>query len=222
MYEFDQYPPEGVPGKELSEKPYIHSSCRLRDVKIGSWTALGANTSMFESSFGDYSYTAGNVSIAYATIGKFCSIANSVRINPGNHPQWRVTQHHFTYRRASYKFGDQDDNAFFQWRRDHHCEIGHDTWIGHGAIVMPGVKVGIGCVIGSGAVVTKDLPDYAVAVGVPAKVIKFRFSEEVRERLIASQWWDWDRETLESRFNDLLELDQFLSKYGEPKSMKLS
>jgi hypothetical protein len=197
----------------LGEKPYIHSSCRIKDSSIGPWTMLGANTWLVESTFGDYSYTAGNVQIIYSEIGKYCSIANSVRVNPGNHPQWRVTQHHMTYRRVHYGLGEEDDAEFFQWRRDHKCVIGHDVWIGHGAVIMPGVKIGTGAVIGSGAVVTKDIGPYEVAVGVPAKVIKKRFDDKVIEKLLASEWWEWDRETLEQNFTDMLDLDVFLNKY---------
>lgn len=197
----------------LSEEPYIHETCRLHNVQIGPYTALGAHTSMSEVSFGDYSYTAGNVSIVYSTIGKFASIANSVRINPGNHPQWRVTQHHCTYRRIQYGFDTVEDEGIFQWRRDHHCHIGHDVWIGHGAIIMPGVKIGIGAIIGSGAIVTDDIPDYAIAVGVKARVIKQRFPDHIAEALIKIAWWNWDRSTLEARFQDLLHVESFIEKY---------
>ena len=86
-------------------------------------------------------------------------------------------------------------------------------WIGHGAVIMPGVSIGHGAVIGSGAVVTKDVGNYEVAVGVPAKVIKKRFTDEQIEKLLAIAYWDWDRVTLEERFNDLFEIDAFLEKY---------
>jgi hypothetical protein len=89
------------------------------------------------------------------------------------------------------------------------------VWIGHGVTVIPGRKIGIGAVIGSGAVVTRDIPPYAIAVGVPARVVKFRFPPDVVEKLLATQWWDWDRATLEERFKDLLDLDGFLRKYGD-------
>lgn len=196
----------------LSEEPFIHETCRVKDSQVGSWVSLGPNTSLVESSFDDYSYTAGNVSIIYSTIGKFCSIANSVRINPGNHPQWRITQNHCTYRRKRYGFGE-DDAEFFEWRRKHHCHIGHDVWIGHGAVIMPGVTIGIGAVIGSGAVVTKDVPDYGVAVGVPAKVIKQRFPEHIAQKIKNTEWWNWSREQLEMRMDDLINPDLFLEKY---------
>ncbi len=207
--------PEPKPRLQLSEEPHIHETCHLHKVRIGSYTQLGANTSMNEVEFGDYSYTAGNVSIVYATVGKFTSIANSVRINPGNHPQWRVTQHHCTYRRVQYGFDTVEDEEFFQWRRDHHCTIGHDVWIGHGAIIMPGVKIGHGAIIGSSAVVTNDVPDYSIAVGVKAKVIKQRFSDKIAEALLNIAWWDWDRATLEARFEDLFDVESFIEKYGK-------
>lgn len=199
--------------KQLGEEPSIHPSCKVRESEIGSWTALGPNTSISESSFGDYSYTAGNVSIVWSTIGKFCSIANGTRINPGNHPQWRVTQHHSTYRRKRYGFDTVDDEEFFGWRKSHHCSIGHDVWLGTRVIVMPGIKIGIGAVIGAGAVVTKDIGDYEVAVGTPARVIKKRFTDEQIAKLLKSEWWNWDRQALEKRFNDLLSIDEFIEKY---------
>src|SRR5215469_6660680 len=151
MQQFDHYPDQpATPTRDkLSEQPSIHPSCHIRNSRIGAWTWLGEDTSLVDSEFGDYSYTAGNVQIIYATVGKYCSIANSVRINPGNHPQWRVTQHHMTYRRRQYGLGDTDDAAFFQWRKDHACTIGHDVWIGHGAVIMPGISIGTGAVIGS-------------------------------------------------------------------------
>jgi phosphonate metabolism protein (transferase hexapeptide repeat family) len=225
MQYFEHFPapPEGIEGKggagtdgkgELGEEPLIHPSCRIRNSTIGPWTWLGEYTWLVDSSFGDYSYAAGNVQIIYTEVGKYCSIANSVRINPGNHPQWRVTQHHMTYRRKQYRLGETDDLEFFQWRKDHNCVIGHDVWIGHGAVIMPGVKIGTGAVIGSGAVVTKDVGPYQVAVGVAAQVIKQRFPDEVIERLLESKVWDWDRAMLEERFEDLLHVDAFLNKYS--------
>ncbi|MES2730994.1 MAG: DapH/DapD/GlmU-related protein [Bacteroidota bacterium] len=216
LHSIHQFPEEATPKAKtmLSEKPTIHPTCRIHKSQVGSWTELGPNTSLSEASFGDYSYTAGNVSIIYAEVGKFCSIANSTRINPGNHPQWRVTQHHSTYRRVKYGFDVVDDEEFFQWRRDHPCSIGHDVWIGHGAIIMPGVKIGTGAVIGSGAVVTKDIGPYEVAVGVAAKVIKKRFPEETIEKLLAIAWWDWDRPTLVERFKELLDISAFIEKYS--------
>ncbi|MEM8862665.1 MAG: hypothetical protein AAGD96_30520 [Chloroflexota bacterium] len=125
MKYFDLYPTMQTQHlrKQLSEEPTIHDLCVIKDSYIGQWTELRSNTRIVESTFGDYSYTAGDVSIIYTDVGKFTSIASHVRINPGNHPMERVTQHHATYRRKQYGFGEADDAAFFEWRREHRCAI---------------------------------------------------------------------------------------------------
>ncbi len=200
-------------GKVLGELPYIHPSARVIKSHIGSYTDVGANCFLIETTFDDYSYAAGDADIIYASIGKFCSIASHVRVNPGNHPMDRVTQHHMTYRRKQYGFADSDDDAFFDWRRSFHCTIGHDVWIGHAAIIMPGVSVGTGAVIGSGAVVTKHIEPYTIAGGVAAKPIRKRFSDDVIEALLEIAWWEWDHATIKARFDDLNDVQGFIEKY---------
>jgi phosphonate metabolism protein (transferase hexapeptide repeat family) len=216
MTYFETYP-EGINTglkPALKKEPTIHPTCIIKDAHLGDYTELMMHTYIVESSFDDYSYCAGNVQIIYSTVGKFCSIANSVRINPGNHPQWRVTQHHMTYRRVAFGFDETDDIEFFNWRREHKCTIGHDVWIGHGAIIMPGVTIGHGAIVGSGAVVTKNIPPYAIAVGVPAKVIKYRFDEPTIQALLCIEWWNWDRATLEKNFKALNDVEAFIEKFN--------
>lgn len=200
---------------KLSEKPTIHEGAKVFESTLGAWTEIGPNSIIEESVIGDYTYTAGDAQITYSEIGKYCSIASHVRIHPVNHPMWRVTQHHMTYRKVQYDLGDHDDIEFFEWRKEHKVTVGHDVWIGHGAIIMPGVSIGTGAVIGSGAVVTKDVPPYMIAVGVPAKPIKERFPKEIAEKLLEIAWWEWDRATLEERFEELNDVRQFVDKYGK-------
>jgi len=95
-----------------SEKPEIHETAVTINCKIGKWVVIGPNTNMLESSIDDFSYTAGNNEIIYTEIGKFCSIASHACINPGNHPMWRVMQHHATYRRVLYGFAEYNDEDF--------------------------------------------------------------------------------------------------------------
>lgn len=197
----------------LGEEPVIHGGVVIKDCHIGSWTEIGPNCSLVETTLRDYSYVVGDNQIIYSEIGKFSNIASHVRINPSNHPMERVTLHHITYRRKMYGLGE-DDADFFQWRRDHKCTIGHDTWLGHNVIVMPGVTIGTGAVVGSGAVVTKDVAPYMIVAGVPAKPLRTRFSEKIAEKLLQIAWWDWDRATLEARFDDLYNVETFVEKYG--------
>jgi carbonic anhydrase/acetyltransferase-like protein (isoleucine patch superfamily) len=96
-----------------------------------------------------------------------------------------------------------DEAGFFDWRRSHRVTLGHDVWIGHGAIVLPGVTIGTGVAVGAGAVVTKDLPPYAVAVGNPARILRFRFDEAVRAALLRIAWWDWPAERLAATLEEI-------------------
>ena len=125
-------------GKMLSVEPTIDPSAHLHDTRLGAYCEVGARTILHEVTMDDYSYVVNDAQITYATIGKFCSIAAMTRINPGNHPMQRASQAHFTYRASAYFPGESDDAEFFEWRRGHHVHIGHDVWIGHGAVVLPG------------------------------------------------------------------------------------
>jgi phosphonate metabolism protein (transferase hexapeptide repeat family) len=200
--------------QQLGEAPLIHPTASVRDSTFGHYTEVGARTSVAETRFGDYAYVVNDSQIIYATVGKFCSIASHTRINPGNHPLDRVALSHFTYRASAYGLGE-DEAGFFDWRRRHRVTLGHDVWIGHGAIVLPGVSIGTGAAIGAGAVVTKDIPRFAVAVGNPARVLRFRFTPEVQASLLRIAWWDWPRARLAEGLADMrrLSAEDFCARY---------
>ena len=199
---------------ELSEKPTIASTAVVRESLLGKWTAIGAQTSLEESSLDDYSYIDHHSILIYTDVGKFSNIASMVRINPGFHPLERPVMHHFTYRSKQYQLAEHDDETFFNWRAIQRVTIGHDTWIGHGAVIMPGITIGNGAVVGSNAVVTKDIPPYAIAVGAPAKVIRFRFPQTISDSLERIAWWEWDHQLLGQRLEDFKDLRMFILKYG--------
>ena len=200
--------------KMLSKQPTIHSNTRYHNVEFGEWTEFGPYSSASNMVMGDFSYSGQFCTFQNVEIGRFSNIAAMVRIGATDHPMWRPSLHHFTYRRVMYGFDTEDDQEFFDWRAAQKAYIGHDTWIGHGALISPGVTIGNGAVVGQGAVVTKDVPPYAVVVGVPAKVIRYRFSKEIIKKLQQIKWWDWSYETIKERFNDfLLPIEEFVEKY---------
>ncbi|MFP4070980.1 MAG: DapH/DapD/GlmU-related protein [Desulfovibrionales bacterium] len=190
----------------LGIAPHVHPTAQIIETSLGSWTEVGRNTLIQESTINDYTYIMHDCHVLYSTVGKFGSIANQVRLNPGNHPMWRASQHHFTYRSARFGFAP-DEETFFEWRRSFGVEIGHDVWIGHAAVVLPGVRIGTGAVIGAGAVVTRDVPPYTITGGVPARPIRKRFPENIQEKLLALAWWDWEHERIKEALEDFRTLD---------------
>jgi hypothetical protein len=204
--------------KQLRETPIVDPSASIHDCHLGRYTEVGARTILMETILGDYSYIVHNGEVAGTRIGKFCSIASHVRINPGNHPMQRASQAHFTYRSRQYWPDEMDDEAFFDWRRSYPVTIGHDVWIGHGAVILPGRTIGTGAVIGAGAIVTRDVAPYAIVAGNPARGIKRRFDDNIAERLQALAWWDWDHERLRQALPDFrkLSVEDFLERYEAP------
>lgn len=199
----------------LSEIPLVHETATVQDSTLGRYTEVSERCRISEATLGDYSYIMQDGAVWCAKIGKFANIAASVRINATNHPTWRPTLHHFTYRSAEYWDDAGVDDEFFEWRRSNLVAIGHDVWIGHGSTILPGVTVGDGAVIGAGAVVSKDVAPYTIVGGVAAKKIRDRFDPHTAERLQRLAWWDWDHAKLRAGLDDFrtLEIQEFLEKH---------
>lgn len=200
----------------LGTDPHIGPGCTVEGSRIGRYCQLAEGTRLLNSEFGDYSYTDRFADIANAEIGKFSNIASFARIGPTDHPMDRASLHHFLYRSSQYWPEESEDAAFFERRRARRCRVGHDTWIGHMAIVRPEVTVGDGAVVAMGAIVTRDVAPYTVVAGVPAKPVKRRHSTGTAERLVALAWWDWDHHRLRAALPDFraLSAEAFLEKYG--------
>lgn len=195
--------------------PRIHGSASLRNATLGRFTEIKERVQFHDSELGDYSYIERHSEAIYARIGKFCAIASDVRINALNHPIERVSQHKITYRPNEYFAGAKLDKNFREARIAKPVSIGHDVWIGHGAIILPGVSIGHGAVVAAGAVVSKDVPPYAVVAGVAARFLKWRFAPEISQRIIALSWWDWEHDRLAAAVDDMraLSVEAFLAKY---------
>lgn len=129
---------------------------------------------------GDYSYIGVNCSITKANIGRYVSIANNVAIGQGEHLINEISTNSIFYKNKYQILTQKDVN------------ISDDVWLGVNSVVLRGVSIGRGAIIGAGAVVTKDIPPYAIAVGVPAKVLKYRFSNKQIEDIEKSKWWKYE------------------------------
>ena len=143
-------------------------------------------------------------------IGAFCSIASGVKIGQMNHPTQFVTINPFIY----YK-----DRGIISADKDIDVKIGciieDDVWIGNNAVVLPGVTVGRGAVIAAGCVVTKNVPPYAIWGGVPGRLIKWRFDESIREKLISIDWPLWDDARLKKAIPYFYNPEDFIKAYEE-------
>jgi phosphonate metabolism protein (transferase hexapeptide repeat family) len=199
----------------LGEAPFIHPDCQIKEATFGAYVEIGQGSRIHNARFGDYSYCDRYADIANAEIGKFANIAAFARIGPTDHPMDQPSLHHFLYRSPDYFDDAEADAGFFEKRAARLAHIGHDTWIGHGAVIRPEVRIGTGAVVASMAVVTHDVDPYQIVAGIPAKPMRARFARPIAERLMALGWWDWEHAVLRERLDDFraIPTEAFLEKY---------
>lgn len=181
--------------KKLRGKAILNSSV-ANTSKVESGSAL-VNSSMADHSFCGYDCLFINVSI-----GRFCSIAGRVIVGGARHPMEYVSTSPVF---LSHKESINHKFSRHEYGSEAHTNVGHDVWIGEGVFVKGGVTIGTGAVIGMGSVVTKDVPPYAIFAGNPARLIRYRFADDVIEGLLKSEWWLYSDEKLRASaplFND--------------------
>jgi virginiamycin A acetyltransferase len=176
---------------------YLKNVITRNNIKVGDYTIyndLYNNPRDFEKNNVLYHYPVNNDKLI---IGKFCSIACGAKflMTSGNHTMQSLSTYTFPI------FGEEWDETLKPkdaWDNKGDIVIGNDVWIGYDAIIMSGVKIGDGAIIGTRAVVTNHVPPYTIVGGVPAEVIKKRFSDDVIFKLLKIKWWDWPYEKIQA------------------------
>ena len=189
----------------ISSTAFVDSSSTL-----APYVTLYGNAKVIESDISSFTYIQPNSTIFKSTIGKFCSIAEGVKIGLAEHPLFMISTSPVFYDNS------QDLPLFLtdrslKYGSDALTIVGSDVWIGQNTIIKSGVSIGTGAVIGAGSIVTHDVPPYAIHAGNPAKLIRMRFSGEIYNRLVESNWWDLDHNVL-AQYSDYFENpDKFLA-----------
>ena len=181
--------------KSVFQKNIAFSS-RVEYSKVSKKAKVYGKCKLLQASLGDYSYVGPHSRLTFADVGKYCSIAGDVMLGMGTHTLDKLsTSPIFTETKNATTYSWVKVSAMNPYKR---VTVGNDVWIGVRAMIMGGLIIGDGAVVAAGAIVTKDVPPYAVVAGVPAKVIRYRFPQEVIDRLEALQWWNLPEEVLKS------------------------
>lgn len=165
----------------------IRQNVFVENTTFKKYNFIGENSHVRNCVFLDYSYVGENARVARCKVGPFCSIGPRVKIGLGNHPTDYLSSHPVFYANKKMKGYDWAKNTTF--KEFNGVELQADVWIGTDAIINAGVTVGLGAIVAAGAVVTKDVPSYAIVGGIPAKVIGYRFDPPMIEKLKKSEWW---------------------------------
>ena len=184
---------DGYPKCDALKRYYVEKYYNLR---------VGKYTTFYDDLLEDSS--------AIESIGAFCSIAKNVHFTEGNHPLTCVTTSAILYNKH---FGFVNDGGADKLlsleKRNGPSKVGNDVWIGRDVTILPSVTIGDGAVIGAGALVNSDIPPYAIAVGVPAKIIRYRFDQEHIEKMLKLKWWQWPDDVIREKIDNFFAIDDF-------------
>lgn len=175
---------------------YLQNVITNPNIEVGDYTMYNDfvnNPTMFEQNNVLYHYPINQDKLK---IGKFCSIACGAKFlfNSANHTMSSLSTYPFPLFYEEWGISKKDVTK--SWDNKGNIIIGHDVWIGFEAIILAGVTIGNGAIIGARSVVTKDVPPYAIVAGVPARIVRKRFNEDVIVKLLEIKWWNWSKEKI--------------------------
>lgn len=196
-------------GIKLSRTTYFDAN-----TNFGGINKIGKHTSICGSEIGRFTYMVSYNRLENVKIGNFCSLGQNITIINTLHPSKDFVSTHpafySTGKQAGKSFALKDTFSEHSLIEGRKVIIGNDVWIGSNATLMGGIKIGDGAIVGANSLVTKDIPPYAIVGGVPAKVIRYRFTPEQIEKIEKVQWWDKDDEWLESRVKQFQSIEIFI------------
>jgi len=216
--------------KAWLKRTYYRLHYKKKNVRFGSnvllntknnfegLNVIGNNTEIASCTIGLGSYVSNNSVIKQTIVGRFCSIGSNVQTGLGTHPSKIFVSSHpafyTTEPHAGFTFAKKNifaDHVFTDPENKYVVEIGNDVWIGSNVIIMDGIKIGDGAIVAAGSVVTADVLPYAIVGGVPAKLIRYRFTEIQIEKLSTIKWWNWDIKEIELKSSLFNNIESFIS-----------
>ncbi len=199
MYVFDQ------------EIDWEHIMMEVHKTKIGKNIKIYRPSHIKDSDIRDYTYISTNAFIGHTNIGKFCSIGPNLFCGWGIHPSNGISTSPMFY--STRRQNGITLSTIDKIEERKLITIGNDVFIGANVTILDGVTIGDGAIIGAGAVVSKDIPDYAIAVGSPIKIIKYRFDDDKIAALKRIQWWNFKEDQLQDVEKMFFDIDEFIKKY---------
>ena len=202
---------------------YINNSSYVdNDTFFEGYNTVHERSLVLKSHVGLGTYIHNNSKICKTKIGRWCSIAPNVSIVSGNHPtKTIISTHPIFYSNRSFaglsflKTPIFEEYSYTDGDRTWLCEIGNDVWICENAKIINGVKIGDGAIVAAGAIVTKDVPPYAIVAGVPAKIIRYRFNESEIKYIKNSKWWERDIQWLKQNAKSFKDINDFQKIQGK-------
>lgn len=186
-----------VKQSKIGEYSFVDNDSIILNSEIGEYCDIEKRNLIRASVVGDMSYTGADTNILWSEVGKYCCISRMVDIGGNEHNIGALSM------MPDYRFQNRLNGKIRKHPDENIIVIGNDVWIGQGVSIVrkPDLIVGNGAVIGAGAVVTKSIPPYSVVAGVPARIIKYRFSESIIERLLKICWWNWPKEKIAEKWS---------------------
>lgn len=180
----------------------------IRNSQIDETARISSASHLVEVKMGKYSYVGNNCTVIEAEIGSFCSIADNTIIGGASHPiDWVSTSPVFHEGKNIMR----KNFSTHPYKPSKKTFIGNDVWIGNNCLIKSGINIETGAVIGMGSVVTKNVGAYEIWAGNPARLIRKRFNEDTIEKLLQSQWWKWDENSILDKARHFNDIDKFIN-----------